>query len=85
GRGSGFGSLPAPTIKLASHTALYRRMQDDLDLDCGPILDGAITVEAMGERIFATMLRHASGEKTKGEELGVGESEFVPWPIGLTA
>ncbi|HET9577592.1 MAG TPA: altronate dehydratase family protein [Usitatibacter sp.] len=85
GHGTGFGSLPAPTIKLASHTALYRRMRDDFDLDCGPILDGEASVEAMGERIFQAMLRHASGGKTRGEELGVGENEFVPWPIGLTA
>ena len=60
-------------------------MQDDLDIDCGPVLDGEVSVEAMGQRIFEAILRHASGEKTKAEELGVGDSEFVPWPIGLTA
>ena len=85
GHGTGFGSLPAPTIKLASTSAVYKRMQDDLDIDCGPVVDGAVTVEEMGRRIFSAILRHASGEKTKAEDLGVGESEFVPWPIGLTA
>jgi len=85
GHGTGFGSLPAPTLKLASHSAIYRRMQDDLDIDCGPVLDGEVSVEAMGQRIFEAILRHASGEKTRAEELGVGDSEFVPWPIGLTA
>ena len=85
GHGTGFGSLPAPTIKLASHSAVFRRMRDDLDIDCGPVLDGTVDVEEMGQRIFAAILRHASGEKTKAEDLGVGESEFVPWPIGLTA
>jgi altronate hydrolase len=85
GHGTGFGSLPAPTIKLASHGAVFRRMRDDLDIDCGPVLDGAVSAQEMGERIFAAMLRHASGARTKAEDLGVGESEFVPWPIGLTA
>jgi altronate hydrolase len=37
----------------------------------------------MGQRIFEQILRHASGEKTKSEIAGVGESEFVPWPIGV--
>lgn len=85
GHGTGFGSLPAPTLKLASDSAVFRRMQDDLDIDCGPVLDGAVSVEEMGRKIFEQILLHASGKKTKAEELGVGESEFVPWPIGLTA
>lgn len=85
GHGTGFGSLPAPTLKLASDSAVFRRMQDDLDIDCGPVLDGAVSVDEMGGRIFEAILAHASGKKTKAEELGVGESEFVPWPIGLTA
>jgi len=85
GHGTGFGSLPAPTLKLASESSMFRRMQDDLDVDCGPVLDGDVSVEEMGRRIFESILEHASGRKTKAEELGVGESEFVPWPIGLTA
>jgi altronate hydrolase len=85
GHGTGFGSLPAPTLKLASHSAVFRRMRDDLDIDCGPLLEGLVDVEEMGRRIFSAILAHASGEKTKAEDLGVGESEFVPWPIGLTA
>lgn len=85
GHGTGSGSLPAPTLKLASHSAVYRRMRDDLDIDCGPVLEGAVSIEAMGRRIFEAILAHASGEKTKAEELGVGDSEFVPWPIGVTA
>ncbi|MGO4155523.1 UxaA family hydrolase [Cupriavidus sp. YAF13] len=85
GTGSGFGALPAPTIKLASNTRTFTRMEDDLDIDCGPVADGEATVAQMGQRIFAQMLRHASGEKTCSEALGVGENEFVPWPIGVLA
>ncbi|QGY00857.1 altronate dehydratase [Methylobacterium mesophilicum SR1.6/6] len=85
GLGSSFGSLPAPTVKLAATSALFARMEDDMDVDCGPVLDGKQSVEVMGRAIFEQLLRHASGEATKSEEAGMGENEFVPWPIGVLA
>ena len=84
GRGSCFGSVPAPTIKLASNTPMYARMQADMDINCGPVIDGDATVAEMGRAIFEQIVRHASGEPTKSEALGVGASEFVPWPLGVT-
>ncbi|MBU9363457.1 UxaA family hydrolase [Burkholderia multivorans] len=84
GRGSCFGSVPAPTIKLASNTPMFVRMQADMDINCGPIIDGDTTVAEMGERIFEQIVRHASGEPTRSESLGVGANEFVPWPLGVT-
>lgn len=83
GRGSCFGSYPAPTIKLASNTPMYARMSGDMDINCGPVIDGEATIAEMGQRIFEQVLRHASGERTKSEALGVGENEFVPWPLGV--
>lgn len=83
GRGSCFGSVPAPTIKLASNTPMYQRMVKDMDINCGVVIDGEATIEQMGQQIFAQILRHASGEKTCSEALGVGLNEFVPWPIGV--
>ena len=85
GQGTGFGALAAPTVKLAGSTALFERMADDLDINCGQVLDGELTIEQMGQRIFDRLLRYASGEQTRSEELGVGENEFVPWPIGVLA
>jgi altronate hydrolase len=82
GRGSVFGCKPAPSLKLATNTPLYKRMTDDMDIDCGPIADGLATVEEMGERIFRLVLETASGKKTKSEELGFGDDEFTPWQIG---
>lgn len=84
GRGSCYGSVPAPTMKLASNTPMYVRMEADMDINCGPVIDGDATLDEMGRAIFAQILRHASGEKTKSEALGVGHSEFVPWPLGVT-
>ena len=83
GRGSCFGAKPAPSIKLATNTPMYERMIEDMDINCGAILDGTETVKSMGEKIFRHMLRVCSGEKTKSEELGLGDHEFVPWNIGV--
>ncbi|CAN1532968.1 UxaA Altronate dehydratase [Burkholderiaceae bacterium] len=83
GRGSMFGSKPAPCIKLATNTPMYQRLTEDMDINCGEILDGTISVQEMGQKIFDLFLRIASGEKSKSEELGLGDHEFVPWQIGI--
>ncbi|ABE45484.1 UxaA family hydrolase [Polaromonas sp. JS666] len=85
GRGSMFGSKPAPTIKLASNTPMFTRLEEDMDLNCGAILDGKLDVPQMGQRIFEAILRHASGEPTKSEALGLGDHEFVPWHLGIVS
>ncbi|MGI9480795.1 MAG: UxaA family hydrolase, partial [Hyphomicrobiales bacterium] len=82
GRGSAYGCKPAPSIKLATNTPMYDRMEDDMDINCGDIADGDVSVEDKGREILDTMLRVASGEKTKSERLGLGDNEFVPWQIG---
>ncbi|MCB2012387.1 MAG: UxaA family hydrolase, partial [Geminicoccaceae bacterium] len=84
GRGSCFGSFPAPTIKLATNSNMYGRMTGDMDINCGVVIDGEKDLDAMGQAIFEKILAVASGEKSKSEALGVGEDEFVPWPIGVT-
>lgn len=81
GRGSVFGSIPAPTIKLASNAELAGWMADDIDIDCSPILN-AVTIEDVGQTIFDRILATASGRKTASERLGVGENEWVPWIPG---
>jgi altronate hydrolase len=81
GRGSVFGSLPAPTIKLASNAALAKSMADDIDVDCSGVLDG-VSLEVMGGKVFDLMLATASGEQTASERFGLGENEWVPWVPG---
>jgi altronate hydrolase len=82
GRGSAFGSKPAPTIKLATNTALYEKMPDDMDINCGDIITAGVSLQAKGEEILEAILRVASGEKSKSEALGLGDNEFVPWQVG---
>ena len=84
GRGSVFGCKPSPSIKIATNTPLFQRMNEDMDVNCGTILDGEETVQQAGERIFEHILRVASGERTKSEQLNFGAAEFAPWPMGAT-
>lgn len=81
GRGSAYGNKPTPSIKLATNSDIYGRMTDDMDINCGDIVEGA-SMEEKGREIFETILRVASGERTKSEELGYGDNEFVPWQVG---
>jgi altronate hydrolase len=82
GRGSAYGCAPAPSLKLSTNTALWVRQEEDIDLNCGEIVDGTATVTEIGERLFRLILDTASGAKTKSEKHGYGQSEFVPWYVG---
>lgn len=82
GRGSAFGCAPVPSIKLATNTELYNRMTEDMDINCGGVADGTITIEDLGEDIFRKILEVASGTHTKSEDFGYGDKEFVPWMVG---
>ncbi len=84
GRGSVYGCKPAPCIKVATNTPLYRRMEEDMDLNAGTILDGAETIEQVGARILEKIIAVAGGEKTKSELAGIGDEEFAPWQLGPT-
>ena len=82
GRGSAFGSKPAPCLKIATNTAMATALADDMDIDAGTIVSGGESVEAVGRRIHERLLRVASGEATLSEGHGLGDHEFVPWQIG---
>ena len=70
-------------MKLATNTPMYLKQTDDMDINCGDVLDG-VTLEEKGREIFDYLLKVASGEKSKSEEMGYGDAEFVPWQIGAT-
>jgi len=82
GRGSAYGCAPSPSLKLATNSALWQRQQEDMDINCGEIIDGQTTIAAMGQRIFEQVLATASGAQTKSEQHGYGQNEFVPWQVG---
>ena len=84
GRGSCFGAKPSPSIKLATNSNLYERMNEDMDINCGAVIDGEKNIEEMGKEIFEEFISFASGKKTKSEVLNLGRHEFAPWQIGIT-
>jgi len=82
GRGSAFGSKPAPTIKLATNERLFAAMRDDMDINCGDIVGGGVSIAGKGEEILAEILAVASGKASCSEALGLGDHEILPWQIG---
>ena len=82
GRGSVFGSKPAPSIKIATNSSMYRHMSEDMDVNAGTILDGEKSVADVGQEIFDLLVRVASGEPSLSESQGLGDLEFVPWQVG---
>jgi altronate hydrolase len=84
GRGSAYGCKPSPSLKLATNTPLFVHQEDDMDINCGTVIDGTETIQQVGERIFALILETASGRQSKSEEFGYGDDEFAPWTLGAT-
>lgn len=70
GRGSPTGSPLLPVLKIATNSATFDRLADDIDLDAGAVLSGSETIETMGDRIFEALLAAASGEPTSAERRG---------------
>lgn len=83
GRGSVFGFKPAPSIKVASNSEVFRRMMGDVDLDAGPVLEG-VRMDDVATELLDLVTAVASGQQTRSEVQGVGEAEFSPWHLGET-
>jgi altronate hydrolase len=57
-------------------------MPEDMDIDCGVVVEEGLSLAQMGAEIYNALLDTASGQKTRSEEFGYGDNEFVPWKIG---
>ena len=84
GRGSCFGCKPSPSIKIATNTDMYSKMEEDMDVNAGKVITENKSIEDVGQEIFDLIVIVASGEKSKSERQGLGDLEFVPWQIGAT-
>ena len=78
GRGSCFG------FKIATNTNMYNKLQEDMDINAGPIMDNEKSIEEIGKEIFDKIISVASGEKSKSEINEYGDDEFNPWIIDPT-
>jgi altronate hydrolase len=83
GRGSCFGCKPVPSLKLATNTSMFKKMSEDMDINCGTVIDNDETVEQVGQKVFELILKTASGYKSKSENNGYGDEEFNPWQVGV--
>lgn len=64
---------------------MFRRLEADMDVNCGIVLDGAADIAEMGRRIFDQILPTSSGTATKSETLGLGNDEFVSWHLDIVS
>ena len=83
GRGSCFGCKPAPSLKLSTNTTMYEKMIEDMDINCGTIIEGKEDIDEVGKKIFELVISTASGSPTKSEFNGYGDEEFNPWQVGV--
>ena len=81
GRGSCLGFKPSPSLKIATNTAMYTRMEEDMDIDAGVIMNG-VPMADVAAQIFEMLIEVAGGKKTMSEAQGLGEVEFAPWLLG---
>jgi len=84
GRGSCFGFKPTPSIKIATNTNMFNKLEEDMDINAGTIMDNEKSIEEIGKEIFDKIISVASGEKSKSEINGYGDDEFNPWIIDPT-
>lgn len=83
GLGTPTGNPVAPMVKIATNTALARRMPDIIDINAGTIIDGSKTVPEVGEEILEYVIGLASGQYlTKAMELG--QDDFIFWKQGVS-
>ncbi|HMR91736.1 MAG TPA: altronate dehydratase family protein [Chitinophagaceae bacterium] len=83
GLGTPTGNPVCPTIKVATNSALAKRMSDIIDIDTGPIIEGEITIEEMGAQILEYCIRAASGEVIP-KAVQLNQDDFIPWKRGVS-
>ena len=83
GLGTPTGNPVCPTIKISTNSSLTKRMNDIIDIDCGPIVEGDKTIEQMGEEILEYCIKAASGEIIPKAVL-LNQDDFIPWKRGVS-
>lgn len=83
GLGTPTGNPVAPVVKLSTNTALYNRMPDIIDVNCGTIIEGEESIEQAGERILNYVIQVASGEAIP-KAVQLEQDDFIPWKRGVS-
>lgn len=83
GLGTPTGNPISPVIKLSTNTAMFQRMPDIIDINCGTIIEGSETIQQAGERILDYVIQVASGE-AEPKSVKLGQDDFIPWKRGVS-
>jgi altronate hydrolase len=83
GLGTPTGNPVCPTIKVSTNSNLTKRMNDIIDIDCGPVIEGDKTIEQMGADILEYCIKAASGEVIPKAVL-LNQDDFIPWKRGVS-
>ncbi|HPG10357.1 MAG TPA: altronate dehydratase family protein [Chitinophagaceae bacterium] len=83
GLGTPTGNPVCPTIKVSTNSNLTKRMNDIIDIDCGPVIEGEKTIQQMGEKILEYCIKAASGEVIPKAVL-LNQDDFIPWKRGVS-
>jgi altronate hydrolase len=75
GRGSVVGSAISPVIKVCANPETFRKLEEDMDVDAGRILEGRATLDQVGYEVLARVLDCARGGATRSEAMG--HQEFI--------
>ncbi len=83
GLGTPTGNPVCPTIKVSTNSSLTKRMNDIIDIDCGPVIEGEKTIEQMGEAILEYCIKAAGGEVIP-KAVQLNQDDFIPWKRGVS-
>jgi altronate hydrolase len=83
GLGTPTGNPITPVVKLSTNTAMFERMPDIIDINCGTIIEGDETIQQAGERILNYVIQLASGE-VEPKSVKLGQDDFIPWKRGVS-
>ena len=83
GLGTPTGNPICPTIKVSSNSNLSKRMNDIIDIDCGPIIAGEKSIPEMGKSILEYCIKAASGEVIP-HSVRLNQDDFIPWKRGVS-
>lgn len=83
GLGTPTGNPIAPVIKVASNTAVYHRMNDAIDINCGTVIEGVETIEQAAHRTLEYLIEIASGQR-EAKAVQLGQDDFIPWRRGVS-
>jgi altronate dehydratase large subunit len=67
GRGTPTGFPFVPVIKITGNDKTFIKMEENIDINAGDIIENGVSLEEKGNEIFEKVIKVADGEMTKAE------------------